>query len=209
MHVQIVCVFPLSLSIQKLEMYVRAAIQHECNTFTTHEYECNCCWYCCYCCWHGFCSAFYSLSHRRCSSLCVWKTIKRERKRTHFVLPMVFSYFQICHILISINLSMEWRNGICQCRHVSNLIFSAFGMWFVQNVNFARFSICANVFPLGVYMSVCVLCVSEDLLWFHDGSVCICRFATMNTWARKHMNRKRIDYYAKHKRVYSSCYCNY
>lgn len=49
---------------------------------------------------------------------------------------MAFSYFQICHILISINLSMEWRSDICQCRHVSNLIFSAFWMWFVQNVNF-------------------------------------------------------------------------
>lgn len=33
-------------------------------------------------------------------------------------------YFQICHILIAINLAIEWRNGICQCRHVSNLIFS-------------------------------------------------------------------------------------
>lgn len=67
--------------------------------------------------------------------ICVEKR-ERGRKRTHSVLPMVFSYFQICHILISINLSMEWRNDICQCRHVSNLIFSAFSMWFAQNVNF-------------------------------------------------------------------------
>lgn len=131
------------------------------------EYECKWCNYCCYCCcFWCFCSAF--IPYRCCSN--VWKkTTKTEigkdtgKGRTRF-LPMVFSYFQICHILISINLSMEWRNDICQCRHVSNLIFSAFWMWFVQNVNFLPHSICANrifnaLIPNWLPMCVCALCV--------------------------------------------------
>lgn len=113
-----------------------------CAVFLYRIYECNRCWHWCYysCCCYVV--AFVFIPYRKTNAaipICAEKREgerETERKRTHSVVPMVFSYFQICHILISINLSMEWRNDICQCRHVSNLIFSAFSMWFVQNVNF-------------------------------------------------------------------------
>lgn len=54
----------------------------------------------------------------------VASTVYIGRRKAQPAKALLFRYFQICHILISINLAMQWRNGIYQCRHVLNLIFS-------------------------------------------------------------------------------------
>lgn len=130
-HLQIVY-----YSIYKLELYER------CDTKYTRMLQCFQIEYESYCCcllfsWHISVNRMFIPYRTRHIWTCESQE-KRTNKHTHtqtltehlsrFLPFFLFSYFQICHILISINLSMEWRNDICQCRHVSNLIFSAFSM---------------------------------------------------------------------------------